>query len=294
MEIDVMKTSKKYVICAALTGASTMKTQNPAVPYTPEEFAEEAYRCYQEGASVVHLHVRNPETGFPTEKTDQIRRVVDAIREKCPVLINLSTAIGVGVPAEARIKPIAEIKPEMATLNTGSMNFALINHKDGTIIAETIFENTFAMLGNFARVMRENKVKPELEVYDLGHVENVKLVSKQDVFEEPRNYNFLFGVAGGMPFSVGNLAQYIANAPDNITWVATGIGPKLQPLCNTLSLGLGGNVRVGLEDNIWISQEVLAKGSYEQVALAVKMGNTLGREPATPEEARGLLNLRQR
>lgn len=294
MEIDVMHTNKKYVICAALSGSATMKTQNPAVPYTPEEFAEDAYRCYQEGAAVVHVHARDVQTGLPTGNIDQICRVVEAIRRRCPILINLSTAIGVGVAAEARIKPIAEIKPDMASLNTGSMNFGVINRKDGTVIAETVFENTFTMLGNFARVMKENKVKPELEVYDLGHVENVNLISKQGVFEEPRIYNFLFGIAGGMPFSVGNLAQYIASAPANSIWVATGIGPKLQPLCNMLSLGLGGNVRVGLEDNIWISQGVLAKGSYEQVALAVKMGNTIGREPATLEEARVLLNLPKR
>lgn len=294
MEIDVLRPNKKYVICAALTGAATMKDQNPAVPYTAEEFAEEAYRCYQEGAAVVHIHARDPQTGLPTENIDQIQRVVDAVRERCPILINLSTAIRAGVPAEARIKPIEVIKPDMASLNTGSMNFALINRNTGELITETVFENTFAMLSSFARVMKENKVKPELEVYDLGHMENVRLTSLQGVFEEPRHYNFLFGIAGGMPFSVGNLAQYIAGAPDGITWVATSIGPKLQPVCNMLSLALGGNVRVGLEDNIWISEGVLARGSYEQVALAVKMGSTIGRGPATPEEARVLLNLPER
>lgn len=293
MEVNYLKLNKKYVICAALSGAATMKQQNPAVPYTPEEFAEEAYRCYQEGAAIVHVHARDPETGIPTENIDQIRRVVDAIRDRCPILINLSTAIRAEVPAEARIKPIEVIKPEMASLNTGSMNFGLVNRKTGEVLAETVFENTFSMLSHFAQIMKDNKVKPELEVYDLGHVENVKMISAKGVFEEPRHYNFLFGIAGGMPFSVINLAAYIASAPQGATWVATGVGP-LQPILNNLSLALGGNVRVGLEDNIWIRDGVLAKGSYEQVALAVKMGETLGREPATPNEARVLLNLPER
>lgn len=289
MQIDINKINKKFVITASLTGSTTMRSSNPNIPHTPKEFAEEAYRCYQEGAAVVHVHARDPETGMPTFDIDKIRRVVDAIRDRCPILINYTSSAG--PTPEVRIKPIIEVKPEIASLNAGSMNFALIDRKTGKIIAETIFENSFTMISDFARIMKENKVKPEIEVYDIGHIENILLISKQGIFEKPLNFNYLIGVAGGIPFSLGNLNQYLVSTPEGSLWTATGIGPKLQPLCNMMSLALGGNVRVGLEDNIWISDGVLAKGSYEQVARAVKMGEMFGREPATPGEARELLCL---
>jgi 3-keto-5-aminohexanoate cleavage enzyme len=292
MKIDINHIEKKFVITAALAGSSTFRNQNPNVPHTPEEVAEEAYRCYQEGAAVVHLHARDPETGMPIFDPDYIRRVVDAVRSRCPILVNYTSSAGPN--AEVRIRPIREIRPDLASLNTGSMNFAGIDRRTGKVLAEVVFENTFTMISEFARTMQELKIKPELEVYDIGHIENVRLILKQGIFEEPLYFNYLNGIAGGIPFSLGNLNQYLDNTPDGSLWTATGVGPRLQPLCNMMSLALGGNVRVGLEDNIWISDGVLAKGSYEQVARAVKMGQTLGRVPATPEEARELLHLPKR
>jgi len=159
--------SKKIVISAALTGAATMKEQNPAVPYTPEEFAEESYKCMNEGAAVVHIHVRDPETGRPTPDIDKIRPTIEAVRDRCPgLIINMSTAIGPDATKEERIAPIGAIKPDMASLNTNSMNAALANKKTGEIIHEFVFTNTFAQFQQYSTVMRENHVKPELERTD--------------------------------------------------------------------------------------------------------------------------------
>jgi 3-keto-5-aminohexanoate cleavage enzyme len=174
---------KKIVITAALTGAATMKEQNPAVPYTPEEFAEESFRCMNEGAAVVHVHTRDPQSGLPTADVSKIRAAIEAIRKRCPgLIINMSSAIGPGVSKEDRIAPIAALEPEMASLNTNSMNAALVNWKTGEIFDEFVFENTFAMLEQYAKLMRKHFVKPECEIYDFGGIYNVLLVRKQGIF----------------------------------------------------------------------------------------------------------------
>ncbi|HYB20294.1 MAG TPA: 3-keto-5-aminohexanoate cleavage protein, partial [Thermodesulfobacteriota bacterium] len=166
--------SGKVIITAALTGAATRKEQNPAVPYTPNEFAEESYKCWKAGASIVHIHARDPKTGNPTADIPQIRETINAVRNRCPeLIINMSSAIGPGVTAEQRIAPIVDLKPDMASLNTNSMNFALADHKSGKIFLEVIFENTFKMLVDFSKAMKENGVKPECEVYDFGGIYNV-------------------------------------------------------------------------------------------------------------------------
>src|SRR4030042_2435265 len=185
--------SQKIVISAALTGAATMKEQNPAVPYTPEEFAEESYRCMNEGVAVVHIHARDPETGRPTPDIGKIRATIEAVRDRCPgLIINMSTAIGPGVSKDDRIAPIDAMKPEMASLNTNSMNAALANWKTGEILAEFVFENTFAIVVQYAKGMREHRVKPELEVYDFGGIYNILMVRKQGIFEEPLHFQMVF------------------------------------------------------------------------------------------------------
>ncbi|HQL82491.1 MAG TPA: 3-keto-5-aminohexanoate cleavage protein, partial [Spirochaetota bacterium] len=160
--------SKPAILTAALTGAATMKNQNPSVPYTPAEFAEEAYKCYKAGAAMVHVHARM-DNGFATHEHDRIRETHDAIKQKCPELIvNLSSAVGMGKTAEQRISQIVAIKPEMASLNTNTMNFSIIDRKTGKIFIDFVFENTFTMLQDFGKAMEENGVKPEIEVYDMG------------------------------------------------------------------------------------------------------------------------------
>ena len=193
----------KVIITAALAGGATTKNNNPNTPYTPEEFAEESYKCWNEGCSIVHIHAKDPATGMATPDMEKIRPTIEAIREKAPeIIVNMSSAISAGLIPEQRIKPVEEMKPDMASLNTNTMNFAIADHKSGKVFGEIIFENTFAMLQDFARRMKAVGVKPELEAYDPGGMFNSLMVRRQgDLFEEPMHWQFVFGVAGGMAFT---------------------------------------------------------------------------------------------
>jgi 3-keto-5-aminohexanoate cleavage enzyme len=284
----------KLVISAALSGAATMKTQNPAVPYTPEEFAEESYKCINEGASVVHVHAREPESGSPTADLGEIQRVIEAIRDRCPgLIINMSTAIGPGFSKEERIAPISLMKPEMASLNTNSMNAALVNWSTGGIISEFIFENTFAMMEQFAKIMKLNFVKPECEIYDFGGIYNVQIVRKQGIFEEPLHFQMVFGLAGGVPYDAFNFARMKDLLPANSSWSVCGVG-KYQFSAGMTAAVNGGHIRVGLEDNTRMPNGELAKGSYEQVQWAVQVARLAGREVALPDETINIFNIPKR
>lgn len=281
----------KVVITAALTGAATFKHQNESVPYTPEEFAEESYKCWEAGAAIVHIHVRDPESGMSTENLDLIRPTFNAIRERCPeLIINMSTAIRPMLTPEQRITPVKEMKPDMASLNTNSMNFAIADHKTGDINIEIVFENTFEMLNDFALAMRDNKVKPELEIYDMGGLYNILLVNKKQILDEPLHFQFVFGVAGGVPFSPGNLTRMYEMLPEGSTWSVCGVG-RNQISAGLCAAALGGHIRVGLEDSVRMPNNELAKGSWEQVEWAARVAELAGREVAKPSEARKLLNL---
>ena len=285
--------SNKVVITAALTGGATRKDQNPNVPYTKDEFIAEAVKCYEAGAAILHIHVRDPKTGFATPDLGLIGPVVEGVRAACPILINLSTAIGAGLKPEQRIAPVKEFKPEFASLNTGTMNFALFDYKSKDVMIEFIFENTFAIIKQFAKAMREAGTKPELEVYDLGHVYNVKLLQMKGILDEPLHFNFVFGVAGGIHFKIDHLTSFINTIPEGCTWHTCGVGPNQFPLA-MMAAALGGHIRVGLEDNIYIRGKELAKGSWEQVKKAVVIAEQADREPATPDEARVILNCPKR
>jgi 3-keto-5-aminohexanoate cleavage enzyme len=284
--------SDKVVISAALSGGATMKDQNPAVPYTPEEFAEEAYKCYNSGVSAVHIHVRNPDTGLPTADLDQINVTISAIRDRCPdLLINMSTAIAAGIPQEDRIAPVKSEKPELASLNTNSMNFAIVNWGTGEVLQEIVFSNTFEMLISFAKTMKENHVKPELEVYDLGGMYNVLLVRKQGIFEEPMHFQLVFGVAGGVPYNVSNFARLRELIPSDASWSVCGVGPNQFKAGMTAAVN-GGHIRVGLEDNVRMPNGELAKGSWEQAEWAGEVAMLAGRDVASPSEARRIFHTR--
>ncbi len=281
---------KKVIITAALSGAGTFKQNNPAVPYTVAEFVDEAAKAYQAGAAMVHIHARQ-EDGMPTHEVELIRDVHDAIKQKTPELIvNLSSAVGVGKTAEQRLTQIVEIKPEMASLNTNTMNFGVLDRKTGQIMYEFIFENTFTMLQDFGKAMEENKVKPEIEVYDIGGMDNFLLISKQGFFSDPVNINFVWGVAGGQRFRPETFAALVHNLPSASRFTTCGIGQDEFPAIMQSCL-MGGHMRVGLEDNVKMPNGELAKGSYELVEVAVKAAEVMGREPATPDEAREIMGL---
>ncbi|GAB4315973.1 MAG: 3-keto-5-aminohexanoate cleavage protein [Promethearchaeota archaeon] len=284
--------NQKVIITAALTGAATRKEQNPAVPYTPEEYADTVAKCYEAGASIVHIHARDPETGMPTPSIDVLRAILEAIKAKTPeILINLSTAIGPGVPARDRIKPVKVFKPELASLNTNSMNFAIGNWATGEVLQEIIFENRFADIKMFARNMKKANTKPEIEVYDMGGLYNILFMQRAKLIPEPLHFQFVFGVLGGVPFSLMNLAHFLEVMPPGSTWSVCGVA-KNQIQAAMCAVTQGGHIRVGLEDSIRNHKGDLAEGSWEQVAWAAKVVELAGLEVATPDDTRKILGLR--
>ena len=283
--------SKKIVISAALCGSATMKDQNPAVPYTPEEYAEEVERCYEAGAAIVHLHIRDPVSGIPTADLGRYEAVLGAIKEKCPrILINLSSSIGRLASTNERIKPVKKFQPDLASLNTNTMNLALGDWHTGEIYSEAIFENQFRIIQHYAKTMRQAKVKPEIEVYDFGGMYNIIFLQKSKLLDEPMHFQFVFGVLGGIPFTFSNLAGLLALKPSNATWSVCGVA-KQQFQAGMCAAAMGGHVRVGLEDNIRTVTGKLAKGSWEQVEWAVKVAKIAGREIASPGETRKIFHL---
>ena len=284
--------SEKCIISAALAGAATRKEQNPNVPYTRDEFVAEAVKCYENGAAIVHIHARDPESGFPTPDIEILGKIVEGIRAETPLILNLSTAISPLAQKEERIAVIETYKPEMASLNTNSMNFAVGDWKEHKILFEMVFENTFDQLVWYNRVMRENGTKPEFEVYDMGGLYNVLFIKEQDVFQEPLHFQFVFGVLGGMPFSTRNYGLFMETIPDDATFSSCGVGPACFASAYHAAVN-GGHIRVGLEDNIWISKGKLSEGSWDQVKKATEIAKMADRTIATPDEAREMLGLKK-
>ncbi len=290
--------SNKLVISAALTGPATIKFQNPAVPYTAEEFGDEAKKCYDAGAAIVHIHARHPEKGNPVADLDIIKAVIDNIKEKAPeILINLSTAISTIVTPKQRIAPVETFKPPIASLNSNSMNFAVGDHKTGQVGlgAKYTFANTFNTIQKFAKAMKKAQVKPEIEIYDLGGMYNILHLAKQQpkkLLDPPLHFQFVFGVLGGVPFSLENLGHFLNLKPPDASWSVCGVA-KQQFQAAMCAAAMGGHIRVGLEDNIRMPDGRLAKGSWEQVEWAAKVARLVNREPATPDETRKIFNLYQ-
>ena len=270
---------EKLIITAAICGAEVTKEQNPAVPYTVEEIVREAKSAYDAGAAIVHLHVREDD-GTPTQSRERFKLCIDAIKKEIPdVILIPSTGGAVGMTAEERLQP-TELYPEMATLDCGTCNFG-----------DDVFENTLPMMRDFGKRMLENHIKPEYECFEMGHLESIlALAKKGQVPGAPMQFNFVLGVPGCTPATVGNLDWLVRRIPEGSTWTATGIGRNAFTLA-AAAIVMGGNVRVGFEDNLYLSKGVLAKSNGELVAKVVRLANELGREIATPAEARKILGL---
>ncbi|MHA1192956.1 MAG: 3-keto-5-aminohexanoate cleavage protein [Promethearchaeota archaeon] len=286
----------KLVISAALAGAITTKANNPNVPYTAEEFGDEAKKCYDAGAAIVHIHARDPIKGNPTPDLDLIKAVLENIKSKAPdIIINLSTAISSVATDKERIKPVQTFKPPLASLNTASMNFAVGDYRTGKVGmgAGNIFENSFKTISKFAKEMKKAGTKPEMEIYDLGGLHNMLFLnrSKED-FTQPLHFQFVWGILGGIPFNPRNLSLVLDLRPPGSTWSVCGVS-KQQFQAGLCAAALGGHIRVGLEDNTRVVTGELAKGSYEQVAWAKKVTELAGREIAQGEEARKIFHLKQ-
>ena len=270
---------EKLIITAAICGAEVTKEQNPAVPYTVKEMVREAKSAYDAGAAVIHVHVREDD-GTPTQSKKRFKEVLDAIYKEIPdVLVIPSTGGAVGMSAEERLQP-TELFPEMATLDCGTCNFG-----------DDVFENTIPMMREFGKRMLENNIKPEYECFEMGHLDTIlRLAQKGQVPGAPMQFNFVLGVFGCTPATGENLAWLVRNIPEGSTWTATGIGRYQFPLAMA-AIPMGGNVRVGFEDNLYLSKGVLAKSNGELVEKVVRLSREHGREIASPAEARRILSL---
>ena len=270
---------EKLIITAAICGAEVTKEHNPAVPYTVEEIQREAKSAYDAGASIIHLHVREDD-GTPTQSKDRYEECIKAIKEIClDVIIQPSTGGAVGMSNEERIQPVS-LNPEMATLDCGTCNFG----------GDEIFINTENTIKEFATKMSEGNVKPELEVFDKGMIDMALRLHKKGFIKAPMHFNFVMGVNGGISATCRDLLFMSESIPYDATFTVSGIG-KSQFEMATMTILLGGHVRVGFEDNIYMKRGVLAKSNGEVVEKIVRIANELGREVATPTEARKILGL---
>ena len=273
---------EKLIITAAICGAEVTKEQNPAVPYTVEEIVREAKSAVDAGAAIVHLHVREDD-GTPTQSKARFKECIDAIYKVCPdVIIIPSTGGAVGMTAEERLQP-TELFPEMATLDCGTCNFG-----------DDVFENTMPMMRDFGKRMLENNIKPEYECFEMGHLDTIlNMARKGQVPGAPMQFNFVLGVPGCTPATVQNLCWMVNAIPSGSTWTATGIGRNAFTLAAP-TIVMGGHVRVGFEDNLYLERGVLAKSNGELVAKVVRLAKELGRGIATSAEAREILTLKPR
>ena len=249
--------------------------------------AEDAAAAREAGASVAHIHARTPE-GSPTFETEVYREIREAVRERTDIVLNFSTG-AVGVPVEQRVEYVRETAPEMAALNMGSMNYAKYSESREEFVFDMVFENSFEEIRRFVTAMDDAGVKPELECFDTGHVGNARPLVRHGDLEEPLQFSLIMGVLGGIPASVENLANQVRQLPETATWQVIGISRDQWPLC-AAALAMGGNVRVGLEDNFYLPDGTMATNA-ELVEHAVGLVRDVGREPATPDEAREILNV---
>lgn len=281
---------RKVIVTCALVGSATRKNQNPNTPYSPKELAEAAHLAYKAGAAMVHVHAVEDD-GTNAKRVERIKDGHDAIREKTPELIvNLTSALGMGATTEQRLGQIEAIKPEMASLNMATMNFAGVNRKTGEVIVDYTFENPLNLVAQFAETMKEVGTKPEIEVYSTAGIDNYHFLAPGGIFTDPVNFNFVWGVCGGASFRPATFIAMAGTLPWGANFSTCGIGNEEWPAI-TQSILCGGHIRVGLEDNVRMPDGALAKGNYELVEQAVRIIQALGHEPATPDEARGIMGI---
>ncbi len=302
-------TGNKVIVTAALSGSAHYPSMSPYLPITPRQIIEDGIRSAEAGAAILHIHVRNPENGMPTPDIDVFREVLQGIKARTNAAICVSTGGGMGMSTEQRAAPIINFKPEMASLNFGSMNFSVFYmaerikewkypwEKLSMLASEDyIFPNTFKTLREFLSIFRANDTKPEIEIYDLGMVNNLAFMVQRGHIKPPIHLQFVTGTLGGVPSTVDSLVTLYHAARDalgegNFTWSAIGAGRFQMPICS-VALAMGGHVRVGLEDSLYISKGVLAKSSAEQVGKIIRIMRELSLEPAAPDEARQILGLK--
>lgn len=297
---------EKRIMTAAITGSVHTPSMSPYLPITPKQIADEAVRAWEAGAAVAHIHVRNPETGQPLPSLDLFQEVITDVKARCDIILCLTSGGGPGMTTDDRVAVVTTFKPELASLNFGSFNFAffpmLSRFKEFKFSWETqylsksedaIFFNTFMTLRQFSRTFMENETKPEIEIYDVGMLNNLAFMIQQGHLRKPVYLQFVMGVLGGIPATVNNLLFLYNTARETIGDFAWSVcaGPNQMKMC-TMALILGGNARVGLEDNLYLEKSRMAKSNAEEVEKIIRIAREFGIEPATPSEARQILGLK--
>ena len=305
---------EKLIITAALTGNITLPTQTPYLPLTPQEIIDEAIRAAEAGAASVHIHGRDPKTAKPTTDPAVYREIAEGIKARSKVIVCITTGGTADMAPAERAQVVPALKPELATFNTGSINFSIHpiadRYKDedykyswekefaaGT--KDFIFRNTFGDLEKLCRIMEENQTKPEFEVYDVGHLYNLSFLIRRNIVKPPVWLQFVTGILGGIGSALEDILYLKQTAdrligPANYQWSVIGAGYPAEFQAATMAIMLGGHARVGMEDNIFIARKILAKSNVELVEKVVRIARELEREVATPDEAREMLGLKGR
>ena len=272
---------ENLIITAAICGAEVTKKQNPNVPYTVDEIIKEAELAYKAGASIIHLHIREND-GTPTQDYNIFKKCIEGIKKCCnDVIIEPSTGGAVGMSNDERLTPL-RLKPEIATLDCGTLNFG----------KDEIFINTENTIIYFAEKMKKLNIKPEIEVFDKGMIDTALRLARKGILKSPLQFNFVMGVAGGITASLRDLAFLVGSIPIDSVYTVTGLG-KSQFNMAAMAIATGGHVRVGFEDNIYIEKGILANSNADMVKKVVSIANILGRNIASPTDARKILNIKE-
>lgn len=299
----------KLIVTAAITGAIHVPSLSPYLPITPDEIAGDAVKAAEAGAAVVHIHARDPKTGRPSSDFALYQEVTGKIKAKSDVVICITTGGGLGMAMEERVKPISVLKPELASLNAGSINFAI--HPLAAKIKEPrfdwelpylestedlVFSNTFRTLKYYSKTMYNVGTIPELEVYDVGMINNIKHLIDAGDLRTPVYIQFVMGILGGIPTTPGNLVFLVDTAcrllgEENFRWSVCAAGKAQLPMM-AVAMAMGGNTRVGLEDSLYVGPGQLAQSSADQVAKVVNVARELSLPIATPTDARAILGLK--
>ncbi|MGO9136407.1 MAG: 3-keto-5-aminohexanoate cleavage protein [Syntrophales bacterium] len=298
---------EKAIITAAITGSIHTPTMSDYLPITPDQIADEAVGAYEAGAAVCHIHARDPKTGMPVPDVNLMKEIITKIKSRCNIVICITTGGGLGMTTEQRVAPVTLYKPELASFNAGSVNFALFpvipRYKKWKfewekqylgMTEDFIFANTFKSMKEYCAKFNETETKPEFEIYDSGMVNNVAFMIQAGYVKKPVYIQFVMGVLGGITPSPENLmflVDYANKMIGDFEFSVCVAGRAQFPIC-TQSLLIGGNVRVGLEDNVYLEKGRMAKSNAEQVAKIARIAHELGIEPATPDEARKILHLK--
>ncbi len=272
---------EKLIITAAITGSSIPRSRTPYIPITPDEITRSAIECWEAGAAIVHLHVRNPQTGQGTQDVGLFRQVVEPLRAQTDLVLCLTTSgiPGRNLPTEDRLA-VLDLQPELASLDAGSIN-----------LGGSIFINTPDFLEESARRMRAKGVKPELEIFDVGMVVTCLRMRSQGFLDDPLHFQFVLGTPWGSPGTPQALLHLREMIPDDATWSVIGVGRTHLPMA-MMALSMGGHIRVGMEDNLYYRQNELVQRNAQFVDRIARIAREYGRDLASPDEAREILGLR--